>query len=138
MLTDLTRVTDLPTAGPHLRPPHTYSQQPIHLSGTKVSTQLTAMSFIQQKLATTLWYQQSSSFTLAPKDDFKPMPSPHMEHSMCTTCPTCKLLHFSIRCLPRGFMDTCQEGWFNLQRQYMPLLWAECGIKHPFTLLVRF
>ena len=95
------------------------------------------MSLIQQKLATALWHHQSSSFTLAPKDEFNPMPCPHMKHSMCPTCPACKLSHLSIRRLPCGFMDTCQEGWFNLQQQYMPLLWAACGLTHPFTLLAR-
>ena len=83
------------------------------------------------------WHHQSSSFTLVPKDEFKSMTSPHMKHSMCTMCSTCKLLHFSVRCLSRGFMDTCQEGWINLQQQYMPLLWAVCGPTHPFTLLAR-
>ena len=95
------------------------------------------MSFIQQKLATALWYYQSSSFTLAPEDEFKPMPCPHMKHSMCPTCPTCKLSHFSIRHLPRCFMDTCQEGWFNFKRQYMPLSWATCGLTYPSTLLAK-
>ena len=95
------------------------------------------MSLIQQKLATALWHHQSSSFTLAPKDEFKPMPSPHMKHSRCTTCPTCKLSHLSIRRLPRCFMDMCKEGWFNLQQQYMPLTWAVCGPTHPFNILAR-
>ena len=95
------------------------------------------MSLIQQKLATVLWYHPSSSFTSAPKDEFKPMPSPHMKYSMCLTCSTCKILHLSIIRLLRCFMNTCQEGWFNLQRQYMPLLWAACGPTHPFNLLAR-
>ena len=119
-LTDLTRTADLLATGPHLRPPHMCSHQPIHLSGTKVGTQLTTMSFIQQNLVINLWYHQSSSFTLAPKDELNPMPSPHVKHSMYTTCPTCKLSHFSVRRLPRCFMDACQEGWLNLQRQCMP------------------
>ena len=28
-------------------------------------------------------------------------------------------------------------GWFNLQGQYMPLLWAAYGLTHPFMLLAR-
>ena len=100
-------------------------------------TQLTAMSLIQQKLAIALWHHQSSSFTLAPKDEFKPMSSPHMKHSMCPTCPTCKLLHLSVRRLPRCFMDTCQEGWLNFKRQYMSLHWATCGLAYPFTRVAR-
>ena len=95
------------------------------------------MSLIQQKLATALWQHQLSSFTLAPKNEFKLMPSPNVKHSMCTTCPTCKLSHFSISHLPRCFIDTCQEGWLNLQQQCMPLLWAACGPTHPFKLLAR-
>ena len=134
-LAHLTRAADLLATGPHLGPPHTCSQQPKHLAGTKVGTQLTAMSLVQQQLAAALWYHQSSSFTLAPKDKFKPMPCPHVEHCMCATCPTCKLPHFCVRRLPRGFMDTCQEGWFNLQGQYMPLLRAVCGLTHPFKAL---
>ena len=109
-LADLTRATDLLTTGSHLRPPHTCSQYSIHLFGTKVCTQFITMSLIQQKLATALWHHQSSSFTLAPKDEFKPMPSPHMKHSMCPTCPTCKLSHLSVRRFARCFMDMCQEG----------------------------
>ena len=109
----------------------------MHLPGTKVCTQLTAMSLIQQKLATTLWHHQSSSFTLAPKDEFKPMPSPHMKHSMCPTCPTRKLLHLSIRCLSRCFIDMCQKGWLNFKRLYMPLHWAMCGPTYPVTLMAR-
>ena len=92
---------------------------------------------MQQKLVTGLWYHPLSSFTLAPKDKLNPMSSSHVEHNMGTTCTTCNVSHLSIRYLPCGFMDTWQEGWFNLQRQYMPLLWAACGLMHPFTLLAR-
>ena len=97
MLTNLACATDLLATGSHLRPPHTCSQQPIHLSGTKVCTQLTAMSLTQQKLATALWYHQLSSFTLALKHKFKPIPSLYVEPCMCATCLTCKILHLCIR-----------------------------------------
>ena len=103
-----------------------------------MGTQFTAMILVQQQLVTAHWYHQSSSFTLAPKHEFKSMPCPYAEYSICAICPTCNLLYLNIRRLPCAFMNMCQKSVFNLQVEYLPLLRvAVCDLTNPFTTLAR-
>ena len=93
----------------HVWPPHTCSQQSIHPPSPEVSGYMTTVGFVQQHLLTNPRYHKSCSFSLAPKNQFQPMPRPNMELCMNTTCSPYQFLHFCIRGLPGSFVDPYQK-----------------------------
>ena len=118
-LTNLTFPTHLLAGLTHVWPPHTLTQQGMHLLGTKVSSKLCAVNFIQQQLPTRSRHHQPGSFTCTTYNNFNPMSATYMKQSMGSTCSSYQLLHLSIRLIKSGRADTCQEGWFHNQRGSM-------------------
>ena len=110
MLTNLTWLTNFLTSFSHLWPPHMSRQQSMHLFGPKMSRQLSVVDFIQQYLPTRRWHHQSRLLSWAFIYQFKPVFWHNMELSMTPTCSTSQLPHFNVWWIPRGLINTCQEG----------------------------